>query len=271
VNAIDRLTVGHYMLRRWSIEDDVRNLERLGYRSISLASTKLAAYGAARAVRLLRSSGLRVAHLGSYGRFGTEARTVRRGLDEVRRALGWLHDLGGDVLVVISGGRDGAIWDDAARAYGDAYAALLPEATAAGIRLAIEVIHPLRQDLSFINTLGDAREIAARAGRRGGYVLDFWHSGWERGLLDGIRRDAARRIHAVQVSDYKRATMRTMDRALLGQGILPLQAMIRALEDGGYRGWYEIEIISDDVDRVGYERVLRQTRRAMTRLLGAGR
>jgi len=26
VNASDRLTVGHYMLRRWSIEDDVRNL-----------------------------------------------------------------------------------------------------------------------------------------------------------------------------------------------------------------------------------------------------
>ena len=51
MNAIDRLTVGHYMMRRWSIEDDVRNLERLGYRSISLASTKLAAYGAIRAVR----------------------------------------------------------------------------------------------------------------------------------------------------------------------------------------------------------------------------
>ena len=67
---LDRLTVGHYMLRRWSLEEDVRGLERLGFGSISLASTKLAAYGAARAIRLLRSSELRVAHLGSYGRFG---------------------------------------------------------------------------------------------------------------------------------------------------------------------------------------------------------
>jgi len=264
---LDRLTVGHYMLRRWSIEDDVRELERLGFRSISLASTKLRAYGTARAVRLLRGCDLRVAHVGSYGRFGVTARTIRRGIDEVRRALDWTHALGGDVLVVISGGREGASWDEAARAYGEAYAALLPEAAAAGVRLAIEVIHPLRQDLSFINTLGDAGEIARRAGRHGGYVLDVWHSGWERDLLAAIRRDAGRRIHAVQLSDYKRATMRTMDRALLGKGILPLREILQALEQSGYRGWYELEIISDDVDALGYERVLSHSRAAFARLL----
>jgi sugar phosphate isomerase/epimerase len=266
-DALERLTVGHYMLRRWSLEEDVRGLERLGFRSISLASTKLQAYGAARAIRLLRSSGLRVAHVGSYGRFGVTPRTIRRGIDEVRRALGWVHALGGDVLVVISGSRDGASWEEAARAYGDAYARLLPEAAAAGVRLAIEVIHPLRQDLSFISTLGDACEIARRAGRGGGYVLDVWHSGWERGLLEAIRRDARRRIHAVQISDYKRATMRTLDRALLGKGILPLRDILRALEDGSYRGWYEVEIISDDVEGLGYERVLRHTRAAFARLM----
>ncbi len=45
LKAAERLSIGHYMLRRWSLEEDVRNLERLGFRSISLASTKLAAYG----------------------------------------------------------------------------------------------------------------------------------------------------------------------------------------------------------------------------------
>jgi sugar phosphate isomerase/epimerase len=147
----------------------------------------------------------------------------------------------------------------------------LPEAAAAGIRLAIEVIHPLRQDLSFINTLADAGGIARSAGRGGGYVLDLWHSGWERGLFDAIRRDAARRIHAVQISDYKRVTMRTMDRALLGRGILPLREVFRALEDGGYRGWYETEIISDDVEQLGYETVLRRTRATFARLVAGPR
>jgi sugar phosphate isomerase/epimerase len=263
-----RLTIGHYMMRRWSLEDDVRELERLGFRSISLASTKLDAYGPSRAIALLRASSLKVAHVGSYGRFGTTHASRRAGMDRVRRAIEWVRELDGDVLVVIPGGRDGAEWDRAARVYGDAYAALVPEATAAGIALAIEVIHPLRQDLSFVNTLGDARAIARRAGRAGGYVLDVWHSGWEPRLLDTIAADAGRRIHAVQLSDYKAVTLRTLDRALLGEGILPLRAIVRALERGGYRGWYEAEIVSDDVDAMGYERALAHTRDAFARLLG---
>src|SRR5207244_706114 len=170
--------------------------------------------------------------------------------------------------LAISGAGDAAPGGAAAGAYRDASARLLPEATAAGIRLAIEVIHPLRQALSFINTLADAREIARAAGRRGGYVLDFFHSGWERRLLETVRADAAARIHAVQLSDVKRVTLRTMDRALLGKGILPLRALVRTLERGGYRGWYEAEIISDDLERMGYERALRQTRAAFARLIG---
>jgi sugar phosphate isomerase/epimerase len=263
----ERLSIGHYMLRRWSLEEDVRHLERLGFRSISLASTKLDAYGPARAVRLLRASTLKVAHVGSYGHFGATRPTMRAGVERVRRAIDMVHRLGGDALFVLSGGRDGAGWESAAAVLRDAYAGLVPEATAAGIRLALEVIHPLRQDLSFVNTLADAREIARAAGRRGGYVFDLFHSGWERRLLDTIARDAARRIHAVQLSDYKRVTMRTMDRALLGRGILPLRAIVAALERGGYDGWYEAEIISDDVERLGYERVLRHTRAAFGRLL----
>jgi sugar phosphate isomerase/epimerase len=267
--ALARLSIGHYMLRRWSLEEDVRHLEALGFRSISLASTKLEAYGVARAVRLLRSSTLKVAHVGSYGWFGTKRSTIRKGVERVRHMIEQAHRLGADALFVISGPRDGASWDEAARAYRDAYGRLLPEAAAAGIRLAIEVIHPLRLDLSFINTLADAREIARGAGRRGGYVLDLFHSGWERRLLPTIAADAARRIHAVQVCDVKRVTLRTMDRALFGKGILPLRDIFRTLERGGYRGWYEAEIISDDLEAMGYEEALRHTRAAFVKLFGS--
>src|SRR5262249_41881279 len=116
-DPLDRLSIGHYMMRRWSLEDDVRELERLRFRSISLASTKVEAYGAARTVALLRRSSLRVAHVGSYGRFGTTRASMRTGLEQVRRALDWVHELGANVLVVIPGGRDGADWARAAARY----------------------------------------------------------------------------------------------------------------------------------------------------------
>ena len=118
--VFDRLTIGHYMMRQWSLEADVRHLERMGFRSISLASTKLDAYGPASAIALLKSSSLKVAHVGSYGRFGTTRASQRAGVEQVRRAIEWVHALAGDVLVVIPGSRDGATWDRAARIYADA-------------------------------------------------------------------------------------------------------------------------------------------------------
>ena len=265
---LERLTVGHYMLRRWTLADDVRRLERLGFHSISLASTKLEAFGLAPAARLLRASGLKVAHLGSYGRFGTTQRSRLRGLAEVRRRLEFLHRVGGDVLFVISGPLGDARWEDAGRVLRAAYAELVHEAPAAGLRLALEVIPPLLRHLSFVHTLAEARALVRPAGARGGYVLDFFHSGWERRFLSDVRRDAVRRIHAVQICDYKPITVRTGDRALLGRGILPLRGVFRALEAGGYRGWYEMEIISDALDRIGYERALRHTRATFLRLAG---
>jgi sugar phosphate isomerase/epimerase len=255
------------MLRRWSLEQDVRGLERLGFRSISLATSKVAAYGVRRAIGLLRASSLTVAHVSSYGRFGLTAASRRRGMDDVRRGLAFAHDVGARVVVVLSGSRGRASWGEAARVFGDAYAALLPEATAAGLRLAIEVIHPLRQDLSFINTLDAARTLARRAGRRGGYVLDVWHSTWEPHLLDTVAADAASRIHAVQLSDVKPVTLRSMDRTLLGRGIAPLAPLVGALERGGYGGYYELEIIGDDVERLGYDHALRTSRAAFLRLM----
>jgi len=267
--ALSRLSVGHYMLRRWSLADDVRHLERLGFESISLAVSKVAAYGTRRAVRLLRGSALRVAHVSSYGRFGLTAASRRRGIDDVRRGIAFAHEVDAAVVVVLSGARGRAAWTDAAGIFADAYQDLLPEAAAAGLRLAIEVIHPLRQDLSFINTLDQARTLARRAGRGGGYVLDVWHSAWEPRLLEIARADAARRIHAVQLSDLKPVTLRSMDRALLGRGIAPLTGLIEGLEAGGYAGFYELEIIGDDVERLGYARALLDARRTFVRLMRA--
>src|SRR5262249_57551859 len=42
--ALDRLTIGHYMLRRWSLEDDLPHLPPPRFPSIPLAPPHLLAY-----------------------------------------------------------------------------------------------------------------------------------------------------------------------------------------------------------------------------------
>lgn len=269
MSVADRLTVGNFMMRRWSLAEDVAGLERLGFRAISVAGSKLEAFGVRRGMALLRASSLRVSHLLSSAPLGAPGAAGRRALGRARRALERAHALGADVLVAIAGARGERSWEAAADDLVRALQALLPDARAAGVRLAIEVIHPLRQDLSFVNLGEDASRLVRRAGPGAGWVLDTWHSGWEPRLMAVIDRDARRRIHGVQLSDYKRVTLRSMDRAMLGRGVLPLGAIMGRLERAGYRGWYELEIISDDVERMGYERALRRSRAAFVRLLNA--
>jgi sugar phosphate isomerase/epimerase len=116
----------------------------------------------------------------------------RRGLGTVRRALDWAHTLGADVVVAIAGATRGPLLGRRRPPIVPATSRrCCPTRGRPGVKLAIEVIHPLRQDLSFVNTVADASRLVRQAGSTAGYVLDTWHSGWEPRLLDVIARDGA--------------------------------------------------------------------------------
>jgi sugar phosphate isomerase/epimerase len=78
-----------------------------------------------------------------------------------------------------------------------------------------------------------------------GVVLDLWHAWDLAGIEDDIRRHAGRLV-GVQVNDWRQPTRSWADRVLPGDGIIDLPALFRALDEGGYRGWYDLEIFSDD-------------------------
>jgi sugar phosphate isomerase/epimerase len=123
----------------------------------------------------------------------------------------------------------------------------------------LEPIHPIRQDLSFVNTAMDIEALLARLPDPSlGYVYDFWHLWWQRSAVEVARRTAGR-VLSVQPSDHKAVTLRTLDRAVPGQGIAPVGALVQALEEGGYRGFYDLEVLSPDNDEKGYDRTLKET------------
>ena len=48
-----------------------------------------------------------------------------------------------------------------------------------------------------------------------------------------------------------------------GQGIIPLHGLLHALADGGYTGWWELEVISDQNEGMGIETALQTAARGI--------
>ena len=179
-------------------------------------------------------------------------------------------ELGADCVYAATGPRGARSWSEAARHIVEQTVALLPELHARDLRLAIEPVHPLRQDITFLNTAADTIDVLEEIDDPSvGYVFDTWHLWWERGIEEP-RGSSASRVFNVQVSDHKAKTMRTMDRAVPGAGIAPLGRLLHALADGGYRGWWDLEVISDDNAAVGYEVALATAVRALHDVWAAG-
>lgn len=136
------------------------------------------------------------------------------------------------------------------RAYDAVVTGLRAVADAAGelgIDVVVEPIHPSNAPLfSIVSTLDDvATLIDDVAVPNLGMVFDMWHSWGDPNLLAGIaaHRDKIRLVH---LSDWRDPTRSWCDRALPGEGVADVTGMLGALDEAGYDGWYELEVLSDD-------------------------
>jgi sugar phosphate isomerase/epimerase len=102
-----------------------------------------------------------------------------------------------------------------------------------GVRVALEPIHPSQAALlSFVHTVEDALALIGDADA--GILFDTWH-------LAEVSH--VERILGVHVSDRREPTRSDFDRALPGA---ESRAAVRALVEGGYGGWFDVEVMSDD-------------------------
>jgi sugar phosphate isomerase/epimerase len=248
------------MAPAWDLAQCVAGWRRAGLAAIGVTIDRVEALGVSRAVEVLLSSGLKVANLQGIDPF--DVVHPERFDERLSRTLPYLDlasTLNADCVYACSGARGGLDWEVAADRLVAQVATLLPHLQERGVRLALEPIHPIRQDLSFVNLATDVEDILARVPDPSvGYVYDFWHLWWQRDAMAVARRTATR-VVSVQPSDHKPVTLRTLDRAVPGQGIAPVGALLAALEGGGYSGFYDLEVLSPDNDEKGYDRALEET------------
>jgi sugar phosphate isomerase/epimerase len=121
------------------------------------------------------------------------------------------------------------------------------EAERLGLRLAVE---PFQlegiESWSILNTLGEAAEFVEEVGSQAvGIQFDVWHLWNTADVLDEISRHA-HLIAGVHVNDWREPTRGWADRVLPGDGVADLPAILGVLEDVGWKGFYDLEIFSDN-------------------------
>src|SRR5207253_8151974 len=113
------------------------------------------------------------------------------------------------------------------------------------VRLALEVIRP-GPGGSLASTIPEARALIADIGVPNIDVLiDTWHFWDSQQALTDIRAHGES-IVGVQVNDRLSAARGWGDRTLPGRGDMDLTAILQAVRDSRFSGWYELEIFSDD-------------------------
>ncbi len=121
-------------------------------------------------------------------------------------------------------------------------------ASEAGIEFGIEPLSSIHfSDWSTVHGIADTIELMDEVGDPElKFMFDVWHVWNEPGVLDLTRRYCDRFMNVVHIDDWREETRGWNDRVLPGQGTLDLVGMFQALIEGGYEGWYDLEVFSDD-------------------------
>jgi sugar phosphate isomerase/epimerase len=231
---------------------------RPGVRAISPGRDQVAAVGLDRAVAAVRDAGLELSGYCRGGMFSGAAARRQEIIDDNRRAIDEAAALGAACLVLVVGGlpqfsrpgsppsRDLAA---ARRQVADLLGEVLGHAAAAGMKLALEPLHPVyAADRACVNTLGQALDICDALdpdGHNGlGVAVDTYHVWWDPEVELQIAR-AGRRIVAFHVCDWLVPTTHLLeDRGMMGDGVIDIRRLRGLVEEAGFAGYCEAEIIS---------------------------
>jgi sugar phosphate isomerase/epimerase len=244
-----RLSVSAVSSWSWTFEDDLRFWGASGIDHVGLSFRKLEEAGLDRAVQRIVDADVTVSNLVELGWWELASPSTWAAQSERLLAAVEVAARVGGCLVLTTGPAGSLDWDDAAEALAAALAPARASADAAGVALTIENTGPLRLDLSFVTTLRDALDVARRVGT--GVCMEVNSCFAERDLLATVG-SATGLLRHVQVSDFVIGSLCTPDRAVPGDGDVPLTRIIDGVIAAGYAGVFELELVGPRIEDEGY-------------------
>jgi len=259
MKSFDRLCIHTMTTKPWTLAEAIARYRAAGVPGITVWRQHLEPYGPAAAGAMLRDSGLTVVSLCRGGFFPAATAAGRAAaIDDNRRAIDEAAAIGAPLIVLVCGAVPKMPLEEARRQIVEGIAAVLPHAEAAGVKLAIEPLHPMYAgDRSAVNTLAQANDMAAQlAHSHVGVTVDVYHLWWDPNLEAEIQR-AAGRILSFHVCDWRTPTRDLLnDRGLMGEGSIDIPAIRRWVEAAGFNGFVEVEIFSDTYWAMNQEQYL---------------
>jgi sugar phosphate isomerase/epimerase len=260
--VLERLSVSELSTYRWSFEEDVLQYRALGFRALGIWRAKLSDYGEEKAIELIREHQLFVSSMQWVGGFtGSDGRSFRDAMYDALDAIDLASRFGTKTLVVLTGSRSGHTRNHARKLLVRALTELSEAGRAVGVDLAVEPMHAgCAEEWTFLTSLPQTLDLVGDVGQPNlGIVFDCYHMAQEEAMIHWLP-SVVPLVKLVQLGDAKGAPMGEQNRCLLGHGLIPLPVIIQTFESGGFAGYYEVELIGQEVEHLSYQSVLQQTR-----------
>lgn len=251
VKDLSRLCIHTITTKPWSIEEAAKNYSASGVKGITVWRDALNGRNIRQTGEMLRDNGLSVVSLCRGGFFPSHDAAKRKAaLDDNRRAIEEAHQLGSDKIVLVCGADPAQSLEESRQQIHDGIASIIPEARAAGVKLAIEPLHPMYADTrSAINTIAQANDMVESLNSQWvGVAVDVYHLWWDPDLEKEIARCGRNNnLLAFHICDWKSPTTDLLnDRGLMGEGCIPIRKIRSWVEAAGFNGFIEVEIFSNE-------------------------
>jgi sugar phosphate isomerase/epimerase len=245
----DQLAIHTFTNQPWSIRECIEHYSRAGIGGISIWRETITGQNLTSVRRLLDDSGLTPVSLVRGGFFTAKTLpdrelAISQNLDALKEA----ELLGLPMIVLVCGATLGQSPEQNLEQIEDGIRALLPRAEAAGIKLAIEPLHPMYAgDRSAVASLRDANLLAQRINHPlVGIAVDTFHLWWETNLEQEIQTCANNgHLFAFHICEFKPDFDHPLlDRGLPGEGVNATPRILNMIRKTGFTGLTEVEIFS---------------------------
>jgi sugar phosphate isomerase/epimerase len=247
---LSRLCIHTITTKPWNIEEAAKNYAAAGVKGITVWRDALEGRNIKQTGNLLREHDLTIVSLCRGGFFADKDAGKRKlAIDDNRKAIAEAAELGAPMIVLVCGADPSQSLEESRKQIRDGIAAVIPDASAAGVKLAIEPLHPMYADTrSAINTLAQANDMAeALHSAWVGVAVDVYHLWWDPQLEQEIKRCGQNEhLLAFHICDWKTPTTDLLlDRGLMGEGCIPVKQIREWVEAAGFKGFNEVEIFSN--------------------------